>query len=103
MLVLSRKPNESIVIDGRITVTVIEVRSGEVRLGIEAPRSIPVHRKEVYEAIQAENIAAGRGGVPDLERLGEEFDRRRPDEADGSAEPDAPAAPAAGEDSAQDG
>lgn len=51
MLVLSRKKNESIIIDGKITVTVIEVRGDKVRLGIEAPKEITVHRREVHEAI----------------------------------------------------
>lgn len=76
MLVLSRKTDESIVIDGRITVTVVEIRSGEVRLGIDAPREIDVHRKEVFDAIQAENIAAGGARMPDLAKLGEELGRR---------------------------
>jgi carbon storage regulator len=51
MLVLSRKKNESIVIDDRIVITVVEIRGDKVRLGIEAPRDVPVHRSEVYEAI----------------------------------------------------
>ncbi|MCA9028601.1 MAG: carbon storage regulator CsrA [Planctomycetaceae bacterium] len=51
MLVLSRKKNESIVIDDQIKITVVEIRGDKVRLGIEAPREVPVHRSEVYEAI----------------------------------------------------
>ncbi len=51
MLVLSRKKNESIVINNDITVTVVEIRGDKVRLGIVAPKEIPVHRREVYEAI----------------------------------------------------
>ena len=54
MLVLSRKKNESIVIDGNITITVVEVRGDKVRLGIEAPREVPIHRSEIYAAIQNE-------------------------------------------------
>ncbi|QEH32792.1 Carbon storage regulator [Aquisphaera giovannonii] len=52
MLVLSRKKNECIVINDNITVTVIEIRGDKVRLGIEAPKDVTVHRQEVYEAIQ---------------------------------------------------
>ncbi len=52
MLVLSRKKNESIIINDNITVTVIEIRGDKVRLGIEAPKDVTVHRREVYEAIQ---------------------------------------------------
>lgn len=52
MLVLSRRPNESIVINDKIVITVIEIRGDKVRLGIEAPRDVPVHRSEVYAAIQ---------------------------------------------------
>ena len=54
MLVLSRKKNESIVIDDNIVVTVVEIRGDKVRLGIEAPKEVPVHRKEVHAAILAE-------------------------------------------------
>ena len=51
MLVLSRKKNESIVISDDIIVTVVEIREDKVRLGIDAPKEIPVHRREVYDAI----------------------------------------------------
>jgi carbon storage regulator len=56
MLVLSRKKNESIIIDDHITVTVVEIRGDKVRLGIEAPRDVSVHRREVYEAIQNQKL-----------------------------------------------
>ncbi|RUL89028.1 carbon storage regulator CsrA [Tautonia sociabilis] len=52
MLVLSRKKNESIIINDHIVVTVVEIRGDKVRLGIEAPKDVSVHRREVYEAIQ---------------------------------------------------
>jgi carbon storage regulator len=52
MLVLSRKKNESIVINDQIVVTVIEIRGDKVRLGIEAPKEVPVHRREVYDKIK---------------------------------------------------
>ncbi len=52
MLVLSRKKNESIVINDNIVVTVIEIRGGKVRLGFDAPKDVPIHRREVYDAIR---------------------------------------------------
>ena len=55
MLVLSRKVNERIVIDKRITITIIEIRGDKVRLGIEAPLDVSVHRQEVFDAIHAAN------------------------------------------------
>ncbi|MDG2131540.1 MAG: carbon storage regulator CsrA [Fuerstiella sp.] len=64
MLVLSRKKSESIVINDDVVVTVIEVRGDKVRLGIKAPREIPVHRKEVVDAMvresQDDSAAANR-------------------------------------------
>jgi len=55
MLVLSRKKNESIVINNDITITVVEIRGDKVRLGIVAPKEVPVHRQEVYEAIHGKS------------------------------------------------
>jgi len=55
MLVLSRKPNESIVIRDDIVIRVIEIRGDKVRLGFDAPKHVPVHRHEVYDAIKREN------------------------------------------------
>ena len=52
MLVLSRKKNESIVINDDITIVVVEIRGDKVRLGVEAPKEIPVHRREIYDAIR---------------------------------------------------
>lgn len=54
MLVLSRKKNETIIIGHDVEITVVEVLSGKVRLGINAPKEVSVHRKEIYEAIQEE-------------------------------------------------
>lgn len=56
MLVLSRKRNESIVIDNRIKIFVVEIRGDKVRLGIEAPGNIPVHRQEIWAQIQTAGI-----------------------------------------------
>ena len=55
MLILSRKVNEEIIIDGGIVVMVVEIRGDKVRLGITAPREITVHRKEIAEAIARQN------------------------------------------------
>ena len=59
MLVLSRKKDERIVIGDNISLCVVEIRGDKVRLGIEAPPEITVHRQEVYDAIQAEQAARG--------------------------------------------
>jgi len=55
MLVLSRHRDESIMIGDDIVVTIVDIRGDKVRLGVNAPQDIPVHRQEVYEAIQREN------------------------------------------------
>jgi carbon storage regulator len=54
MLVLSRQKDESIMVGDDVEITIVDVRGDKVRLGITAPRHIPVHRKEIYEAIQRE-------------------------------------------------
>ncbi len=64
MLVLSRHRDESIIIGDDIIITVVDVRGDKVRLGIDAPTDIPVHRQEVYEAIQRERRAQEGGGAP---------------------------------------
>jgi carbon storage regulator len=58
MLVLTRRPGESIVIGNDVVVTVLEVRNDQVRIGIDAPRSVQVHREEVYRQLRQENAAA---------------------------------------------
>ena len=65
MLVLARQRNESIVIGENIEVTIIDIRGDKVRLGITAPKEIPVHRKEVHEAIQRSHAAAGSSAAAD--------------------------------------
>ena len=60
MLVLSRLRDESIIIGDKVVVTIVDIRGDKVRLGIEAPEEIPVHRQEVYEAIKREGRHAGQ-------------------------------------------
>lgn len=65
MLVLSRKKNESIVINNDITIVVVEIRGDKVRLGVEAPKEVPVHRREVYDAIHRADGGAADASVKD--------------------------------------
>lgn len=60
MLVLTRKSGESLIIGETIAVTIIEVRGGQVKIGVEAPREIAVYRKELLEKIRSENVTAGK-------------------------------------------
>lgn len=60
MLVLSRHRDESIMIGDDVVITIVDIRGDKVRLGIEAPTDIPVHRQEVYEAIKRENEKAAK-------------------------------------------
>jgi len=66
MLVLSRQRDETIMIGDNVEVTVVDIRGDKVRLGITAPIEIPVHRKEVYDAIQRENREAARVRPEDI-------------------------------------
>lgn len=70
MLVLSRHRDESIMIGDDVMITIVDIRGDKVRLGIEAPQEIPVHRQEVYEAIKRENQKASRLGPNDTKDLG---------------------------------
>lgn len=69
MLVLSRQRDESIIIGDNIVITVVDIRGDKVRLGINAPTEIPVHRQEVYEAIQRENQRAAGTGPDDASNM----------------------------------
>lgn len=69
MLVLSRQRDESIIIGDNVVVTIVDVRGDKVRLGIDAPREVSVHRREVYEAIQRENQQAARIRAEDARRV----------------------------------
>lgn len=69
MLVLSRQRDQSIIIGDNVVVTIVDIRGDKVRLGIDAPSEIPVHRREVYEAIQRENLRASRLESKDTRQL----------------------------------
>jgi carbon storage regulator len=70
MLVLSRKKNESIVINNDITIVVVEIRGDKVRLGVEAPKEVPVHRREVYEAIRRNELGEENPTATEPDRNG---------------------------------
>jgi carbon storage regulator len=70
MLVLSRTRDESIIIGDHVVVTVVDVRGDKVKLGIEAPQDVTVHRREVYEAIRRENQQAAKLRPDDARGLG---------------------------------
>lgn len=63
MLILTRRKGESIVVGDDIEIRVLEVSGDAVRIGIKAPQEVPIHRREIYEAIQEENIAAARAAA----------------------------------------
>jgi carbon storage regulator len=78
MLILSRKLGETVVIDGRVRVKVVRVEGDVVKLGIEAPAEIPVHRQEVYEEIQRNNqeaLTESSGEYPRLEAVRQKHGR----------------------------
>jgi len=69
MLVLSRQRDETIMIGDEIEISIVDIRGDKVRLGINAPTRIAVHRKEVYDAIRRENTQAAKLGATDLDSL----------------------------------
>jgi carbon storage regulator len=72
MLVLSRKIDERIMIGDQIEISIVDIKGDQVKIGIQAPGTVKVYRKEVYEAIQQENIEAARASpenLPDLDQL----------------------------------
>jgi carbon storage regulator len=69
MLVFTRKKGESLIIANEIEVTILNVGTGNVKVGITAPRQISVHRHEVFEAIKRENLAASRSQIPKMDIL----------------------------------
>lgn len=77
MLVLTRRLNESIMIGDEVEVSIVEIKGDQVKLGISAPKEINVHRKEIYEAIQRENIDASRSVINRMSRLGGIFKKKK--------------------------
>ncbi len=71
MLVLSRHRDESIMIGDDVVITIVDIRGDKVRLGIDAPQDIPVHRQEVYEAIKRENRKASQVQPTETRELGQ--------------------------------
>ena len=86
MLVLTRKVSESFMIGEDIEVTVLKLMGDKVRFGIKAPINIPVHRREVWEAIKKENLEAAKVELPGLEAATEALGSRQKTEID-STEP----------------
>jgi carbon storage regulator len=87
MLILSRKIGESIVIDGRIIVKIVRLDGDMVKLGIEAPAEVPVHRQEVYEEIQKNNQEAMTNTKVQLPRLAPPISKNKAALADAIAGP----------------
>ncbi|MGI6149912.1 MAG: carbon storage regulator CsrA [Firmicutes bacterium] len=86
MLVLTRKIDQGIMIGDNIKIIVVDVRGDQVKLGIDAPRDVVVHREEIYREIQAENARAALKGAVDLRSLQEAFPRRQSNKASPNAE-----------------
>lgn len=75
MLILTRKLDERIVVQGDIEIAVLEIRGDQVKLGVQAPRDVKVYRKEIYEAIQTENraaLAATTSALPEIDLGGKQ-------------------------------
>ena len=70
MLILSRKLNESIVIDGKIIVKILRIDRDTVKLGIQAPADLPVHRQEIFDAIQRNKAAQAPAAPPSSQNVG---------------------------------
>ena len=76
MLVLTRKPNESIMIGNDIEITVLAIEGEQIKLGINAPENVEIHRKEVYLSIQEENNEATKTETNILEKINEYFKKK---------------------------
>ncbi len=77
MLVLTRKVGQTITVGDDIRITIMEVRGTQVKLGVDAPRDVTIHRQEIYERIQQENVAAADARVADLENITRAWKKRK--------------------------
>ena len=82
MLILSRKRNEKIMIGDDISIMIVDIRGDQVQIGIDAPRSIPVHRHEIYEEIKSSTLSAAESNKVDLDGI-----RRKIKDGNGKDDP----------------
>jgi len=76
MLVLTRKKGQALMIGHDIELTIVDIQGDQVRIGINAPKNIPIHRKEIYEEIRKENLSAIAGKNADIHVLNERFRKK---------------------------
>jgi carbon storage regulator len=76
MLVLTRKKGQALMIGHDIELSIIDIQGDQVRIGINAPKNIPIHRKEIYEEIRKENLSAIAGKNADIHVLNERFRKK---------------------------
>lgn len=76
MLVLTRKKGQALMIGHDIELSIIDIQGDQVRIGITAPKNVPIHRKEIYEEIRKENLSAIAGKNTDIQVLNEKFKKK---------------------------